>query len=495
MLQILIQLICRYHSIRIDTVHYCPREGVLADKRKRRSKLNRNAEPEDVPKVRLQLLGRTLRDYPEAYGQKIQFLKISFMTRETCKEDIARAVSLCPNLRYVDLPQLLFENEPSYNGLKQEIQARCPDLRKMTYMGGSERGLEQLASGRLWRNLEVLDLVRLKIDPTILRRALGALPNLRALKISDMGTFGDEAFKPSPRLPPFPAVTELVIKEVPGITIAGLEAYLSNPEAQDALKTLTLTDTGVSPADLQRVLVRAPKLTLLNVVQAVDLTFPTGNNIQPLASTSLQVLHYEITDGAGAKAYSNPAQSFYEYLTSSLIQNGLPALRELYVRDPNFPETLVDLAPPAPSFASDPDNFSPNRSPSFAPPNQHRFNSNNPFADMLPPTPTTAGMKQELVVYSKGLEEMDWNFSMVQPATGHNRRGSASAPRPVSSYGLGENLASPWGTKAGARQSVMVGNGFGGFLAIPKQEDGLRPNSSAGERRRHRQSQYLLFDD
>tara|TARA_R110002060_G_scaffold74909_2_gene84379 strand:+ start:245 stop:403 length:159 start_codon:yes stop_codon:yes gene_type:complete len=41
----------------------------------------------------------------------------------------------------------------------------------------------------------------------------------------------------------------------------------------------------------------------------------------------------------------------------------------------------------------------------------------------------------------------------------------------------------------GARKSVIVGNGFGGFLAVPS--DGGRPSSSGGEKRRG--SQYDMW--
>lgn len=101
------------------------------------------------------------------------------------------------------------------------------------------------------------------------------------------------------------------------------------------------------------------------------------------------------------------------------------------------------------------------------------------------------GLKQELVVYSKGLDEMEWNFSKVQPPQ-RGRRGSATAPRPISSYGLSESMGKSWGQGAGARSSVMVGNGFGGFLAVPADGEG-RPSTSSGEHGRRRGSQYDMW--
>lgn len=418
------------------------------------------------------------------------------MTREVAKSDLARTVAVLPNLRYVDLPEGIFNDDPSCNTLKQEIQVRCPDLRKMTYVGGAERSLELLTSGRVWPNLEVLELSRLNMDPTILRQVLGSLPYLRALKISDMKTFNDLLFQHNNLLPPFPAVTELIFINTPNVTAEGLVAYLFHSETQDALKTLSLTSTGVHPSTLQQVLETAPQLEKLSIIETVSTSFPAGPHIKPLYSNSLKTLHYEITSASSANSYANTTASYYTYLTSSLMLNGLPNLRELFVRDADFPESLVDLAPPTPAFALDPDNFSSPRSSSssslspnvFQSPTKNRFSSNNPFAKMA----NGPGLKQELVVYSKGLDEMEWNFSKVQPAKEKGRRGSATTPRPVSSYGLGEKTGRSWDSNGGARQSVIVGNGFGGFLAVPA-ENGTRPSSSAGEKGKKRGSQYDMW--
>jgi len=63
-----------------------------------------------------------------------------------------------------------------------------------------------------------------------------------------------------------------------------------------------------------------------------------------------------------------------------------------------------------------------------------------------------------------------------------------TALRAVSSYGLAENMGRTW--EQGARRSVIVGNGFGGFLAVPKD---ARPSSSAGEKGRDRASKYDMW--
>jgi hypothetical protein len=301
----------------------------LAEKRKHRSFINRNADPEDTPQMRLRLLCRTLRQDETGLSLKVRFIKAPYMTRETSKADLARMVAVTPYLRYVDLPEGVFTDDPSCLTLKQELQGRCLDLRKMTYMGGAERSLELLARG-VWRNLEVLELSRLNMDPTILRNALGSLPNLRALKVSDMKAFDDQLFRHNDYLPPWPALNELIFSNVPNVTAEGLVTYLFRSDTQEALKSLSLTATGVHPSSLQQILASAPQLSFLSIIEAVSSSFPAG--VPPLASTSLSTLHYEITSAASVGTYSNTTPSYYAYLTSSLISNGIPALRKLYVR-------------------------------------------------------------------------------------------------------------------------------------------------------------------
>jgi hypothetical protein len=202
----------------------------------------------------------------------------------------------------------------------------------MTYMAGSESSLEMLASGTVWRNLEVLEFADLNMDTTILRRALGALPHLRALKVRDMKEFHDDLFQHSDCLPPFPALTELVFENTPNLTAEGLAAYLFRSDTQEALKTLSLTETGVHPSTLQQVLATAPKLHHLSIVEAVSTSFPVTANVSILQSQSLETLHYEITSVSSANAYKSVTASYYTYLTSSVMSGGLPNLREIYVR-------------------------------------------------------------------------------------------------------------------------------------------------------------------
>ena len=345
----------RYHSIRIDSVHYCELEAVLAERRKRRSSIfDRNGEPEDPAQARLKLLCRTLREDPVRRGQLVQFLKMPYMLREACQADIARTIAVTPNLRYVDLPEGLFADEPGCMTLRLEVQARCLDLRKMTYMRGAENSLQALATGRVWTKLEVLELIRIDMEPSMLRQVLGCLSNLRALKISETESITDETLIWSDTLPPFPPLEEFILTKVPNITAEGLKEWLILPEARQSLRVLTLNSTGVKVWDLPELVGYTPNLKHLSISDSVATTLQTAagpQNIRLLNCTNLESLHYEITAAPSAPKFSGATASYYQYLANSLLSGGLPNLRALYVRDPHFPDLLLGLPPPAPAYA------------------------------------------------------------------------------------------------------------------------------------------------
>jgi hypothetical protein len=96
------------------------------------------------------------------------------------------------------------------------------------------------------------------------------------------------------------------------------------------------------------------------------------------------------------------------------------------------------------------------------------------------------GLHQPLEVFSKGLDEVEWAFTAYQPPPpSHGRNGSGSTGRPQSAYGAARGLGPQWaqgGFGGDARKSVIVGNGYGGFLALPQEE--TRPRSSAGHESR-----------
>lgn len=165
-----------------------------------------------------------------------------------------------------------------------------------------------------------------------------------------------------------------------------------------------------------------------------------------MASKSLHLLHYELTSQTDNHGMPPVVSSYYTYLISSLVSRSLPALRDLYVRDSSFPDTLLLMPPP------------------------RLFGGGESGPQMR------GGLSQPLNVYSKGLDEFEWNFTPYDPSPMAGRRDSRT--RPVSFHEAQLNRS--WG--GDARKSVLVGNGFGGFLAVPADEE--RPMSSHGHQRR-----------
>ncbi|KFZ17049.1 hypothetical protein V502_04781, partial [Pseudogymnoascus sp. VKM F-4520 (FW-2644)] len=459
----------RYQSIRIDAVHYCEREEILAERRKRRSFLNRNAEPEDTARARVRLLCRALRDDTLGLGSLVLLLKTPYMTRETCKGDLARIVAVAPNLRYADFPDGFFTSDATCATLRQEVEQRCLDLRKMSYSHGAEKALEDVAGGYLWHNLEVLELSGLAIDPTTVRFALGSLRKLHTLNVKDMPSFSDEIFEPNHQLPPFPHLSTLHLENTPGVTIRAMQALLADPPTARALTNLSLSATAVHPSDLHLILTGAPSLRHFSIIELITTPFP-HTHIPPLQSRSLRTLHYEITAAPGA-SYTAGTAAYYSYLTTSLLAAGLPNLHKLYVRDSAFPESLIEFAPPRPQFAAEspPNPFLNNNrplstassiygSPPAAPVGSfNRTLSPKGTGSSPPPNPNPqarprprgpAGLSRELEVYTKSLDELEWNFARVEPARQPGRRGSMTALRPVSAYGLeaaGGRMSGSWG--------------------------------------------------
>lgn len=362
----------------------------------------------------------------------------------------------------------------------------------MTFREGSERSLGDLG-GRLWRNLEVLELSGLNMDPNIIRQAVGSLLNLRALKLSDTKQITDDFFQQSDHLPPLPPLEEIIFENTLNVTSDGLCTYLTRPGVPSSptlhlrqsphvtLKTLSLENTGIHPSTLHQIVNLAPSLSSLSIIESVHISCPAG--IPALSSTSLTTLHFEITDAASENTYANNRASYYAYLRSSYLSHHLPNLRELYVRDPDFPHTLTvpaarqtafpnDFSPPTPQFLISPAQ-SPISTSSSQNPAEPRFSSNNPFANLpSPSTPT----HQDLVIYTKSAGDDEGIFSAIVSREQERKSGSVSAPRPVSSYGLEADFQKGFG----ARRSVLVGNGVGGFLAVPDVLE-RRPSSSAGE--------------
>ncbi|OTA31331.1 hypothetical protein BTJ68_08342 [Hortaea werneckii EXF-2000] len=490
-----------YTSIRIDAVHYCWLEEELAERRKKaagkhfRSKSN-VVEPGEVPNIRLSLLCRTVREN-ERLADQVLLLKVPYMTRETAKGELARTVSALPNLHYVDLPDGFFTGDPSCLALRHELQARCPEIRKMSYRPGSEEALELLAQ-RHWQSIEQLELSGLHIEPATLRIVLASLPTLHELTLSDLPWLDDTIFQPFPgQLPDFPPLQVLKLENTPNVTAHGLTDHLELPQNREVLSSLSLTNTGVTVQDLHLVLWSASQLIHLAINETVSKSLTlTGSQMPPLTSICLKTLNFEITSSEDIIGLQKPAESYYAYLANSLHSNALPALKTLYSRKrPQHPQLQIQQPLlPQPLHGLNPPRTQPIPSP--APRTRPAMNVPSTASGIAVPgpgpSPGLGTFNQTLEVFSKGLDELEWVFTSITPAapfpgggssfSSSHRRGSSTGGRPLSAISASRGLGPQWaqgGFGGEARKSVMVGNGFGGFLAVP-QEEVPRPLTSDG---------------
>ena len=425
--------------MRIDTVHYCDREPDLSAQRQRRSFIGRNSTLEDLPQKRLHLFSRSVREN-RFLARQVQYLKTPYLTREISKADLARTVSVLPNLRYVDFPDDFYNDDPSTNTLRQELQTQCGDIRQMRYASGAEISFQRLAQARQWPNLDTLELLRLAMDPAIILDVLTSLKALRHVKLTDLHFLDDSLFGTQrTSTSPFPPLAVLEIRGAPSMSAKGLLTYLSYSEVKEALRSLTLADTGILPLDHSQILAAAPFLTTLHVVESVSRANPQSQ-IPLLASCSLRVLHYEISStDSSSRGLSVPSDSYYVYLASSILTGNLPSLSQVYAFSPSLAKMLIRQ--PRPAFAGDGIN-----------------NSYPPLFHVV---------SRPLRLYTKAVTELEWNLTLINPPTLADRHGSATITRPMSLYV--EDQLSPQRRDKGR---AMVGNGFGGFLAVPSAEPG-----------------------
>ncbi|KAI9667169.1 MAG: hypothetical protein M1831_001346 [Alyxoria varia] len=428
-----------YHSVRIDAVHFCPHEEVLAERRRRK-----NIDPSSIPVGRLKSLERTVWARPDL-AARIMYFKLPYMTREAHKAELARTVSALPNLRYVDLPDGFYSADPSTQILRDELQTSCQEIKKMSYVSGAEQAFESLAQQNLWMGLETLELNGLDLDLGVLRMALASLPVLHELKMCDLFHQDDTAFQQTQNLPPFPPLQKLQLLKMPNVTHEGLIAYIQRPEVAEVLTSLSLHGSGVTVPNLSAVLVGASQLKHFSIMETVTKSFPLESP-PALTSRSLKTLSFEITSpDTGSHSHMSSKKmtdGYYGYLSASLHANALPCLRKLFVRESRFAEMLLAM-PPVP----------------------HTRGASGP---------PHIGFNQELEIYAKGPEDLDWVFTpfakdeLPPPSTqrGLPARSSFSG-RPISAAVAtqGQSEAPQWG--GGARMSVMMGNGQGGFLAVP----------------------------
>ena len=426
----------------MDPVHYCEKEPELVASRKGRSFGGRKGDLRDPARERLQLFNRTVSEQ-EGVARRVHSLKIPYMTRETCKAELARTVSILPQLRYVDLPEGFFNDDSSSRILKQELQSRCPNIRWMKYSAGSESSFLALGSAKHWRNLEELELHKLMIDMPNLTDVLSSLPALKKVAITDLLHFDDSIFSPESQLTSFPPLTSLLFQDLPSVSVAGLTAYLSRPEASQTITSLTLSNTNVQISSLHAILALCPMLHTMHVIQDVKKPFPI-TTVPSLASQSLQTLKFELSSANSSQCHAgSSSDSYYSYLASSLLQGSLPALIHLYALSTALPSMLVPK----------PVNGTRARQIYDEPPQIFTFN-------------------HTLYLYTKSVAELEWDLTVVnRPAKSSHTGSRATTTRPMSLYNP-PPLSPQWRDKG--RESVMVGNGFGGFLMVPGQEGGPR---------------------
>ena len=449
----LTEVVLRYHDVRIDAVHYCEREAELIAKRKGKPFNGRIGGFRDPPQERLQLFCRTVREN-NRLAHQVKSLKTPYMTREMCKADLARIVSVLPNLCHVDLPDGFFSDSPSSSTLKRELQTHCPSIRRMKYVAGAEESFASLAQTRHWRLLEDLELCRLGTDTAILLHVLQSLPALCTLELADLVSFGDNALMASPANDPLPPLNKIKLKGLKNVSVNGLTTYLSRQDVSLTMTSLTISDTGIQPSSLHLILASCPKLRAVHLSETVRRPFPIAP-IPLLSSRFLRTLNYEISVGSSDQHIPKSAsESYYRYVAKSITDGLLPALTHLYALSTSLPAMLLQLSNPELTGSS------------------------------LSTVQSTQKLrlKHALNLYTKAVSELEWNLTSIDPESSPDHSRSSAITRPLSMY-RAPHLSPQWRDKG--RESVMVGNGFGGFLTVPTQDEGPtspRKNSSRTER-------------
>ncbi|KAG0133768.1 hypothetical protein HOY82DRAFT_482249 [Tuber indicum] len=427
----------QYRSIRLDSVHYCGLEEELQARRKRGSFFQKHPSPLGIPEHRMRLLYRTFQEN-ETAATLTQFLKMPYMARETYKQDLAWLVSLLPNLRYVDLPDGVYQDDSSCSSLKAILYTRCPDLRKMSWVGGSEKSFVDLWIEPPWLGLEVVEITGMKVENQDLVQVLSSLPHLIHLKMKSMPWTTDAIFdSTATNVGLFPALQTLAIEDTSSITIDGLKTYLTRPVASEALETLVLTNTPIPAHVLHQILPLATRLTSLSFRTQVSRTIPR-QDLALLTSASLTHLAYEITDDeTSTKSLAKPSPSYYAYLSESLWNGGMPKLKDLYVREPAFHARLQKDKASAGVFAA-------------------------------------TGWTQDVHLYTKGMEHLEWTKYSIGDVGG-NLLILSTLERKAGSH------ASFF---AGLSDRSEGGDGRASFLAIPSEAGECK--SGKRERRKSR---------
>lgn len=451
-----------YSSVRIDAVHFCGLEEALTKKRQRKSFRKSAVEPGDVPGIRLSHFCNTVRESPEL-ASRVEILKLPQMTRETSKSELARTVSVLPNLKYVDLPNGIRDGDPACHTLATELQARCPNIRKAVYTYGAEATLYSLIDGH-WPRLETLALSAMALEAGPLRNVLAVLTRLSDLTIANDDRLDDSIFYSSrPSIADFPALRCLTMTDMPHITASGLRNYMSQNDNSASLKSLALNYTGITVQDLHTIIPHLHNLTSFTFSDTVSRPMDLHEHSVPvMSSKSIQTAKFDIIVDRDAHGLQSPSESYYEYLAQCLHGNEFPALDQLYVHDPNFGDRLLSAA----------------QSPPLSGMDNLRLDEPGPRGIRSLRKPSL-GFNRRLNIYFRGIDDLEYTHTLIDPSAQDHIDTLSDALRPTSSYsvvsrGAGMQWASPH-----SRSSAIAVNGFGGFLAVPIQDDS-RPGSRVG---------------
>lgn len=293
------------------------------------------------------MLAETLRENPRL-AAFVQYFKLPYMVRKQQRADLARIVSVCHNLRYVDLPDEFYSGAEGGDMLRNELMKNCVELRKIKFTHGSEFFFQMLYTSNPWLHLEVLVLESIQMDVMTFRRILSKLQMLNSLTLKGIPDLRNDIFSVAAPVPDFATVRTLVLHNLPDITLQGLATYFSRAENRKALQNLVVDNTGVTVPDLPAILSMAPDLRSLTFILHVASPF-TLDPIPSLASRTLELLHFEIKIPRSylASDLPKPSASYHEYLLRSLKGPHFPALRALYCRDPDMPGLLCSRSPTA----------------------------------------------------------------------------------------------------------------------------------------------------
>ncbi|KDN63024.1 putative F-box domain-containing protein [Colletotrichum sublineola] len=457
-----------YQSIRIDAVHYCPRETLLSERRKHKGFLRNNADPFNAPEVRLGLLLRTLCENELRLGAMVQYLKLPYALREAAGAEIASFVHMLPSLRYADFPRDLFANNGRYGTFRPTIESRCRDLRKMAYHRGAEASLLTLATNNTWRNLEALELVEIEIDPCVLRRALGKLGKLRAIKVSDTRSFSDAVFTDVNNVPPFPCLVELVLRNTPAVTAGGLLEYLSRADTRNNLTILALLDTGVLTESLPEVLSVAHNLQTLALEATVVKRIGSRPSNRRLASKSLRKLRFELTtvdNPVGSR--SRILASHHAHLAASLQTNDMPNLTSVHLLGEHLVHQLaISLPRMVPLSACGADGLDPATNDGIVTLRTRAIPTDGVFRD--PKSSYSVAIPQRLAIDTRTKDVVDWPLNGSQFSM-------PACDRLLSSYGFNRDVAGwGWNNNGASRKWIMVRDQQGVLRGLFQS----RPNSN-----------------